>query len=259
MKKVLMFVVLMGILTLCSGLSSYGNSPDFEMDTVAPQLELISPNGGESWYIGDTRNILWTASDTNLDPAGIDLWYSLNGGADYLSLAEAIANSGSYPWELPGIQSLNAKVRIGARDSFDNSTLVHSLNSFNIGYVPPAIPEGLSINISNAVDALLTWDEVTQTIPPYNSPITPDGYIILYNESPYEHDGNSYTFLGRSYVTSYTHHDVGEFRNQMFYRVQAYKNYTREDSEALEALVQKSKTQRIPWSQAKAILMGGKQ
>ena len=259
MKKTLMFVVLLSALTLCSGLSSYGDSPDFEMDMVNPQVELISPSGGEAWYIGDSRNITWNATDTNMAPQGIELFYSLNGGTIYTSLAEAIANSGTYAWALPSIQSSNAKVRIQASDTYGNSTLINSLGSFSITYVPPAIPEGLSVDISNNVDALLSWTAVSQTIPPYNSPITPDGYIILYNESPYEQDEHFYYFLGRSFGinTNYIHHDVTEFRNQMFYRVTAYKNYTREDAEALDSLVQKSKTERIAWPQAKAILMGG--
>ena len=259
MKKTVMLALLLGALTLCSGLSSYGDSPDFTMDTVAPQLELISPNGGESWYIGDTIAIQWNAVDTNLGPEGIELWYSLNAGMDYLSLAEGTLNSGSYAWELPAIQSLSAKVQIQASDSFGNSALASSLGLFSINYAPLAIPEGLTVDISNGVDAVLFWEAVTHTIPPYNSPITPDGYIILYNESPYEDDEHFYYFLGRSYTPGYTHHDVVEFRDQMFYRVSAYKNYTREDSEALEALLQESKMQRIPWLGVKAILTGGKQ
>ena len=229
------------------------------MDTIDPYLELISPNGGESWYIGDTIAIQWNAVDTNLGPDGIELWYSLNGGVDYVSIAEAIANSGSYAWELPASQSLRGKVQIQASDTFGNSALVSSLSLFSISYAPPAIPEGLTVDISNGVDALLNWEEVTQSIPPYNNPIIPDGYIILYNESPYEDDEHFYYFLGRSYTTQYTHYDVAEFRDQMFYKVSAYKNYTREDIQALEALLQESKTQRIPWIEAKAILRGGKQ
>jgi hypothetical protein len=72
------------------------------------------------------------------------------------------------------------------------------------------------------IDAVITWQPVTQNI--YHSPLTPDGYIVLYNETPYE-DDQYYYFLGRSYTTTYTHQDVAEFRDQMFYKVLAYKNY----------------------------------
>ena len=112
MKKAVMLGMLLSILALCSGLSSYGDSPDFSMDTVDPLLQLFSPNGGETWYIGDTKNIEWNAVDTNLGSDCIELGFSLNGGADYASIAEAITNSGTYAWELPAVQTLNAKVQI---------------------------------------------------------------------------------------------------------------------------------------------------
>jgi hypothetical protein len=88
------------------------------------------------------------------------------------------------------------------------------------------------VNTSNGLDAVITWQPVTQNI--YNSPLTPDGYIVLYNESPYE-DDQFYYFLGRSYTTTYTHHDVAEFRNQMFYKVLAYKNYRGDVDNVIQA------------------------
>jgi hypothetical protein len=256
MKKALLVGMLFSVIFICHGLSSYGDTPDFVLDTIAPQVQLLTPNGGENWYIGDTQDILWEASDTNLLPEGITLLYSLNGAANFTYLAEALANSGSYAWLLPSSQSNNAKVQVQAMDSFGNMTQVSSLSSFSITYVPPASPSGLLVNLDNGIDAILAWDAVTQTIPPYNSPITPDGYIILYNETPYE-DDQYYYFLGRSFTTSYTHHDVAEFRTQMFYRVKAYKNYSREEEDALESLVQKSKLERVSWSRAKSILKSG--
>ncbi len=83
-------------------------------------------------------------------------------------------------------------------------------------------PASVAVNTANGLDAVISWEPVTQNI--YYSPMTPDGYIVLYNETPYE-DDQFYYFLGRSYTTSYTHHDVAEFRTQMFYKVLAYKNY----------------------------------
>ncbi|NLN85425.1 MAG: hypothetical protein GX135_04890, partial [Candidatus Cloacimonetes bacterium] len=187
MKKAVLFAVLMGTLTLCLALSSIGMSPVLTIDTVDPEIEIFNPAGGELWYIGDSHDIQWTATDTNLMEDEIDIWYSLNGGSDYTALAMSIFNSGTQPWEIPAWQTQSAKIRVDAIDSFGNTASQNS-NSFKIGYVPPAIPTGISVNITNEIDALISWDAVTHTIPPYNTPITPDGYIILYNESPYEYD-----------------------------------------------------------------------
>ena len=258
MKKAVLFAVLMGTLTLCLALSSIGMSPVLTIDTVDPEIEIFNPAGGELWYIGDSHDIQWTATDTNLMEDEIDIWYSLNGGSNYTPFVMSIFNSGTQPWEIPAWQTQSAKIRVDAIDSFGNTASQNS-NSFKIGYVPPAIPTGVNVEITNEIDALISWDAVTHTIPPYNTPITPDGYIILYNESPYEYDEHFYYFLGRSFTTNYTHHDVAEFRDRMFYRVLAYKNYRGEENEALQRLVEKSKSQNIPWLEAKQMLLGGAQ
>jgi len=114
------------------------------------------------------------------------------------------------------------------------------------------------VDTSNHQDAVISWDAVTQTIPPYNSSITPDGYIVLYNETPYEND-RLYYFLGRSFSTNYTHHDVVEFRDQMYYKIVAYKNYSRQESAALDSLLQVRGDKPILWQDAlQSIRQGGK-
>lgn len=214
------FFITVGLMAL----TGYGTSAPVMNDTIDPTLILSSPNGGEIWYIGDTNDILWSASDTNLEANCIYLWYSLSSGSEYLPLAEAIANSGSYPWEMPSTQSHNARVKIQATDSFGNSRQVNSAGTFTISYVPPATPTGLNVDISNGSDAIITWQPVTQTV--YDTPITPDGYIVLYNESPYEHDEHFYYFLYETDGLSFTHPRVARFRDQMFYKVVAYKDYS---------------------------------
>lgn len=222
MKTALLIGILLSIASGLFALIAYGTSAPVVNDTVDPSLSILSPNGGEAWYIGDTNDITWTATDTNLSPNSVYLWYSLNGGTDYNSLAEAIANSGSYPWEMPSLQCYNARVRIKVSDSFGNFSQKSSASAFTITYVPPQTPTGLTVNTSNNVDAVLSWNAVSETI--YNTPITPDGYIVLYNETPYEAD-QFYYFLTETSLLSYTHLRVARFRSQMFYRIVAYKDY----------------------------------
>ena len=256
MKAILLACLALFLALQLPALTGYGDTPAFTLDTVAPILDLIAPNGGEEWYIGDTHDILWTAADTNPASTGTYLWYSLNGGADYTVLAEAIANTGSYPWVMPASQSYNARVRVRVYDSFGNQSQDASATAFAITYVPPAAPQNVNMVITNSIDALITWDPVNQTI--YGTPIVPDGYIVLYNETPYE-DEQFYYFLGRSYTTNYTHHDVAEFRGQMYYRVKAYKYYTRGELELLDTLVQ-STGKPLLWRDAQKMLQlgGGK-
>ncbi len=243
--KILLLVSMFFILTGgLSGLIGYGTSAPVANDNVDPSLTILAPNGGEAWYIGDTNNITWTATDTNLNPNSIYLWYTMDGGTSYTPIASAITNSGSYPWAMPSIQSYNTKVRIKVSDSFGNFTQKSSASPFSITYVPPSAPLGVNIDTSNNLDAVITWQPVTQTI--YSTPIAPDGYIVLYNETPYE-GTQFYYFLGRSFTNTYTHHDVAEFRSQMYYKVVAYKNYR---EESLQELEKNALTKRLLWKDA---------
>lgn len=66
MLKALLATVFCMLLSGAFALSSYGTSAPVANDTVSPTLSILSPNGGEAWYIGDTNNVLWSASDPNL-------------------------------------------------------------------------------------------------------------------------------------------------------------------------------------------------
>jgi len=230
-------------------LASYTDSDLLTLDTIAPEVELLSPAGGEAWYIGDTHDIVWTASDFSLPANPISLLYSGNSGADYLPIQSLLANTGSFAWLMPSTQSYSSRVRIVVVDGFGSQRTVNS-PLFSITYVPPAAPANLSVDISNAVNAVITWDAVTQTI--YGTPIIPDGYIVLYNESPYEQDEHFYYFLWNvTSGTSFTHPWVASFRDQMYYRVVAYKDY---DGRMAAILSNRAEKQHLRWTDLQARL-----
>jgi uncharacterized repeat protein (TIGR02543 family) len=89
-------------------------------DTQAPVATLTSPVGGESWAVGSTHNITWTATD-NIVVANVDLALSTDGGATFpVAIASALANTGTYAWTLPFTPSATARVRVTAHDGFGN-------------------------------------------------------------------------------------------------------------------------------------------
>jgi len=88
-------------------------------------------------------------------------------------------------------------------------------------YVPPKPPTGLQTAM-NGYDMLINWDAVTETI--FDTPITPDGYLVFYNGSV-DPDNEYYFFLGFTTGLSYTHYYVGRYAQHMFYRVRAVKHY----------------------------------
>ena len=99
-------------------------------------LQLTSPNGGESWTGGSTKNITWTY--TNID--NIKIEYSLNNGLNWIEITASYPTSAlSYSWIVPCIGSNQAKVRITSTLGFvqDESNNVFTIPQGTVSLVYP--------------------------------------------------------------------------------------------------------------------------
>ena len=239
-------------------LTGEGTSGSVTMDTANPEVTVNSPNGGEELYIGGSTDITWDAIDFGLVANPIKISYSSDNGNDYDILDSLEVNDGTYYWELPSITSYANLIKIFAEDNFGNVGEDISNTVFSITYIPPAPPENVTVDLSNEIDAVITWSEVDTTI--FGDPIAVDGYIVLYNETAYEDSLHCYYFLAatNSATTTYTHLRVAEFRDQMFYKVVAYKDY-RGNIERILAEITKSdnflydelEINKLRWSELK--------
>ena len=72
-------------------------------------------------------------------------------------------------------------------------------------YVPPEAPTNVNVTIDN-VDALITWDSVTQSI--YGSPMTVPYYFIYGAKTP-DAPSSEQFYLGYSTGTSFRHLGIG--------------------------------------------------
>ena len=146
----------------------------------------------------------------------------------------------AHTYNIVGTYSVKLKI--------SNSTMVDSLvqeNLITVEYVPPAEPQNVQVDIVYP-DAIISWTAVDTTI--FGDPITPDGYIILYNETAYE-DEQFYYYL--DYITdlTYTHTFVAQHREQMFYEVVAYLEYSREQVGYLSTL--RNLQEKVLWKDVK--------
>ena len=92
-----------------------------------PTITVTSPNGGENWRIGSTRNITWTSG--NVEDVMIE--YSINNGTNWTQIiASTAANTGSYSWTVPNSTTAQALVRV--TDVADNTILDQSDAVFRI-------------------------------------------------------------------------------------------------------------------------------
>ncbi|MFH1062049.1 MAG: hypothetical protein V1747_04095 [Candidatus Omnitrophota bacterium] len=78
---------------------------------IKGSLTLISPNGGQIWYVGTSQNITWTMNGSI--PA-VKLEYSINSGSSYdnVIIASTAAAVGTYAWSIPDAIGGNLRVKV---------------------------------------------------------------------------------------------------------------------------------------------------
>ena len=116
-------------------------------------LQLTSPNGGESWTGGSTKNITWTY--TNID--NIKIEYSLNNGLTWNEITPSYPTSAlSYSWIVPCIGSNQAKVRITSTLGFvqDESNNLFTIPQGTVSILYPNGGEGFSTGTGQYIEWL---------------------------------------------------------------------------------------------------------
>ncbi len=102
----------------------------------APQVTLLSPNGGENW--SGPQMITWQAADADNDPMTYTVEYSADGGQTWTPLNTGLtATSLDVNFDtVPG--SNNALVRVSASDGM-NTTAAASANTFSVPVKGPQV------------------------------------------------------------------------------------------------------------------------
>jgi len=108
---------------LGSASSSDSGDPQWVVSTVpqgsaTPALQITSPNGGESWQVGSSQTITWSAQGTVAD---VKLEYSTDNGSSWATIANSTANDGNYGWTIPNAVSNQCLVRISEAEDGDPS------------------------------------------------------------------------------------------------------------------------------------------
>lgn len=79
---------------------------------AAGTITVTSPNGGETWYTGESRNITWTSSGFSGN-VKIELNRTYPGGA-WETLYASTTNDGTQAWTMSGAVTTQARVRISS-------------------------------------------------------------------------------------------------------------------------------------------------
>ncbi|MGI9429384.1 MAG: hypothetical protein ACR2NM_12050 [Bythopirellula sp.] len=117
-----------GFRILVDGANSAGSPPPQAGDTAEltvsidlqpPTAELLDANLGEG-NLSDHLLVSWTASDTNLEPRPIALFYSSYPNGPWSTIASGLENTGSYTWRIERHVPERFYLRLEARDTAGN-------------------------------------------------------------------------------------------------------------------------------------------
>ncbi|MBU1100074.1 MAG: hypothetical protein KKA84_06685 [Bacteroidetes bacterium] len=102
---------------------------------IFPEITVKAPNGGEEFLTSDPQNtysheILWESKEVE----SVRIQYSLNGGANWITIVNNMPSSGIYTWVMPqdvAFRSENARIRVSsAADTtfYDDSDEVFAIH-----------------------------------------------------------------------------------------------------------------------------------
>jgi len=85
---------------------------------IMRQIRVNSPNGGETWVIGSTRTITWSAS--GMPDALVDIGLSRTGGPSPSGIIAGASDNGSHTWTVTGPTTTQGRIVIYVRNYSNN-------------------------------------------------------------------------------------------------------------------------------------------
>jgi immune inhibitor A len=114
---------------------------------IVNYISVMAPNGGESWFVGSTYDILWYSVSTK---DSVKIEYSTDAGATWSAIAETTTNDGIYSWTVP--ETVSDSCLVSVSDVVDGIPVDISDDLFSIiDYVPGDANGNLVVDVADAV------------------------------------------------------------------------------------------------------------
>ena len=137
---------------------------------TAPIVDLTTPDGLEVWTGSSSHLIRWNMSDAETPATSLRVWinYSTDGGASYLPIPGAQGVSGfsnpcTYPWTVPAVNTVQARVRVTVADAQRATSADASLANFAIDSSAPSMtgvqPPDLATGVNPSTQVRATFSE----------------------------------------------------------------------------------------------------
>lgn len=109
---------------------------------ASPVVTVLVPNGGQSWPGESLQSVTWVATDDD-GISGVDIFYRDSETASWTMIARGVANSGMFNWGVHHTPTNQARVRVLARDGFNNAGEDMSDAVFTISAASGRVPTTL--------------------------------------------------------------------------------------------------------------------
>jgi hypothetical protein len=100
-------------------------------DTTPPVVQVLTPNGGQTFTANLPTNVTWSATDAS-GVAAINIFVSLNNGSTYQQVARNLGNAGTYSWVPADRPTTQARIKVVATDTYGNTHFDASDAAFSI-------------------------------------------------------------------------------------------------------------------------------
>ena len=189
----------------------------FSIIAATPTIVLASPNGGESFSVGSTTPIAWTATHDTV----AFIYYTTNNGTSWVNIAQNPTGITSpYSWTIPNTPATQCRVKVynysnTVRDSSDAIFTIFTAT-------PPSDPTNLiiSTNLVNG-NVTLSWTASTGS---------PTGYRVYRYSTGYFSPPASGTLLTTVLAPTTTCVDSAAIPSGIyFYRVTSYNGTAESD------------------------------
>ncbi len=112
---------------------------DASFKILSPKLTINSPNGGEIWDSGTSKNITWTTTGS---VENVKIEFSADDGILWQTIVANLSNTGSFAWTVPDTSSNLCLIKVS--DTFDPTRFDTSNNVFTISnpFIAVTFPNG---------------------------------------------------------------------------------------------------------------------
>lgn len=127
----------------------------------ASSITVTSPNGGETWIVGNPATVSWSTTGT---VGNVKIELSTNGGGSWTTLVSSTANDGSQSVTVPDSPSTQCRIRVSETDGSPSDT---SNADFTISGLPVetyTISGIISGDVQGGVTLTLSGDATDSTV-----------------------------------------------------------------------------------------------